>query len=97
METSNVKTAQCERSASKLGWPYFSQSHPLTLKMKIRVMKWWIYNDSPSAFTIPGTSVIATIKQASMHSILFGGDQLTTVRGRGAKKSRVNFDSPVSI
>ena len=38
-------------------------------------------------FMIPGTSVVATLKQASMHSILFGGDQLTTARGRGAKMS----------
>ena len=33
---------------------------------------------------------------AFLHPILIGGDQLTAARGRGAKKAKVNEDSPTS-
>ena len=49
-------------------------------------------------FVITGINVVhvATLKQATMHSILLRGDQLTASRARGARKARVNSDSPLS-
>lgn len=45
-------------------------------------------------FTIEGTSEIITIPNAQMHPILFGGDQLTAARARGAKKAKINSIDP---
>ena len=43
---------------------------------------------------IPGEEV--QVSQASLHPILFGGDQPTTARARGAIRARVNSLSAVT-
>lgn len=42
------------------------------------------------------TGETAEVQQASFHTVLLGGDQLTAARTRGAKKSRANSVSPVT-
>ena len=36
------------------------------------------------------TGETASVTEVQMHSVMFGGDQLTAARARGAKKSRAN-------
>ena len=45
---------------------------------------------------IPSTGVTAQVSKASLHSMIIGGDQLTAARARGAKKAKLNVDSPIS-
>lgn len=45
---------------------------------------------------IPSTGVTAQVSKASLHPIIIGGDQLTAARARGAKKAKLNVDSPIS-
>ena len=51
------------------------------------------YTDAQFVSSI-GESV--QVPKASLHPILFGGDQLTAARGRGAKKAKVHSDSPAT-
>ena len=46
---------------------------------------------------VPDTDETVTIKQANIHRILFGGDQLTAARARGANKARINSVSPMKL
>ncbi len=43
---------------------------------------------------IPSTGETVQVQHAAFHRVLFGGDQLTVARGRGAQKARVNSVSP---
>lgn len=45
---------------------------------------------------IPTTEETVEVPQARFYSILFGGDQLTVARARGAKKVRVNSVSQIT-
>lgn len=45
---------------------------------------------------IPDTNESVQVQQAAFHQILFGGDQLTAARGRGAKRLRMNSISPLA-
>ena len=47
-------------------------------------------------YHIPSIDKTVQVPKASLHPILVGGDQLTVARARGAKKVKVNVDSPVS-
>lgn len=44
--------------------------------------------------SIPGSDGHVEIPQAIFHRILFGGDQLTAARARGAQRIRMNSVSP---
>lgn len=44
--------------------------------------------------TVPGSSVADTVKVQSLHKVIFGGDQLTACRARGAQLSRDNAYDP---
>ena len=46
-------------------------------------------------YTLESSEVIS-ISKAKLHPILFGGDQLTASRARGAKKAKVNSEEPLS-
>lgn len=45
---------------------------------------------------IPNSPVRVDVQQALMHKVLFGGDQLTAVRARSAKKAKSNSASPLT-
>lgn len=45
---------------------------------------------------IPSTGEIVEVQHAAYHKVLFGGDQLTATRARGAQKTRVNSISPLA-
>ena len=45
-------------------------------------------------FIVPGTDEILHIPKARVHPVLFGGDQLTAARARGAKNAKVNSFDP---
>lgn len=45
-------------------------------------------------FIKPGTNEVINIPKALIHPVLFGGDQLTAARARGAKKAKVNSIDP---
>ena len=47
-------------------------------------------------YYIPSIDETVQVRKASLHPILMGGDQLTAARARGAKKAKVNDDSPTS-
>lgn len=45
---------------------------------------------------VPITGEEVQVSQASLHQILFGGDQLTSARARGAIRTRMNSLSPIA-
>ena len=45
---------------------------------------------------IPNSDKTVPVKQATMHRILFGGDQLTAARARSARRAKANSDSPLT-
>ena len=44
---------------------------------------------------IPSLNETVKVKKARIHPIIISGDYFTAARGRGAKKVKVNSDSPV--
>ena len=45
-------------------------------------------------FSIQGMGVSVQVPRAKLDKILFGGDQLTAARARGAQRIRMNSTSP---
>ena len=45
--------------------------------------------------TVDGKEEVSTIHNDTFHKILFGGDQLTAARTRGAKRLRSNSERPL--
>lgn len=45
---------------------------------------------------VAATGEIAQVQRATIHQVLFGGDQLTAARARGAKKAMMNSTSPIT-
>ena len=45
-------------------------------------------------FSIQGMAVSVQVPRAILQKILFGGDQLTAARARGAQRIRINSTSP---
>ena len=45
-------------------------------------------------YLIQGMGVSVQVPRAILHKILFGGDQLTAARARGAQRIRINSKSP---
>ena len=43
---------------------------------------------------VEGTDNLSTVHSAVLHPVLFGGDQLTAARARGAKRVKMNGISP---
>ena len=52
-----------------------------------------LLDNSIEQTSLPGTSATVQVLKTSMQRVLFGGDQLTTARARGAKKTRMNSTS----
>ena len=47
-------------------------------------------------YLIPSTNEVVEVQQVSLFPILFGGDQLTVARSRGAKRAKVNSPSAIN-
>ena len=52
--------------------------------------------EGTKSVSVPVTGEEVQVPQASLHQILFGGDQLTTVRAREAIRARVNSLSAIA-
>lgn len=74
--------------------------------MRTRVRRWFRFEshapvypliEQSEDYYIPSIDETVQVCKASLHPILMGGDQLTcSTRARGAKKAKVNDDSPTS-